>query len=390
MARGRKGGAVQSKIQMLLYGAQGCGKSTQALQLMYLKTHEGRPFRVLYLDGEAGSIDDMLPQLEADGINLDNLYIIYTQSLKEVNEFIKRATNKEPFYEFNENGDEDFDSMILDSDGNQFIPDAIVVDGTTVLNLSVKQGLIEFSKKRAIVKAERDKLLGDEKFVKVEGAGLELKDYNSINFKGQDLVLTLTASGLHYIITARETDEKIQIKDSDGKITSISTGKKIAEGFKEMGYNVKTEIRLYRDDDEPEIVKAYVVKDRTKTYNAGNIIEDPSLLSFQAVIDSTKNFKENVVQNGLHEAVKKEMKEVEKEVLNVTEDDNNDVPWGNDSDSTKENIDDLKKELKGKMSALSVKMKEEMKQKLVDNDLPLAFKNVTDIEVIKKALSLFN
>lgn len=238
MATARKGGKVQSKIQMLLFGKQGCGKSTIASQFLYLKRPDGKPFRVLFLDGEAGSIDDMLETIENDEINMDNLYIVYTQSLKEVNDYIKKATNKEPFYELDENGKENFSNMILDADGEQFIPDAIVVDGTTVLNLSVKQGLVEFSKKRANVKAERDKLLGEEKFVKVEGAGLELKDYNAINFKGQDLVLTLTGSGLHYIITARETDEKIQIKQPDGTTTSVVTGKKIAEGFKDMGLSL--------------------------------------------------------------------------------------------------------------------------------------------------------
>jgi hypothetical protein len=273
--------------------------------------------------------------------------------------------------------------MILDSDGEQFIPDAIVVDGTSVLNLSVKQGLIEFSKKRANVKAERDKLLGEEKFVKVEGAGLELKDYNSINFKGQDLVLTLTGSGLHYIITARETDEKEQVKDSEGKITSIATGKKIPEGFKEMGYNVKTEMRLYRDEDEPEVVKAYVKKDRTHTYPNGSIVEDPSLFAFQTVIDKTKDHNEVVVQNRLHDAIKKELKETEKEVL------------GEETDTTitNENIEDLIKQVLDRMTELgsTPKSKQVTKIKLQEANLPIApsgFKNTKDITILKRALEV--
>jgi GTPase SAR1 family protein len=383
MATARKGGKVQSKIQMLLYGEQGTGKSTISSQLLYLKRPDGKPFRVLFLDGESGSIDDMLESIENDGINLDNLYIVYTQSLKEVNDYIKRATNKEPFYELDDDGKEDFDKMVLDADGEQFIPDAIVVDGTTVLNLSVKQGLVEFSKKRANVKAERDKLLGEEKFVKVEGAGLELKDYNTINFKGQDLVLTLTGSGLHYIITARETDEKISIKDEDGKITSIATGKKIPEGFKEMGYNVKTELRLFRDENDPELVKAYVVKDRTKTYKNGDTIEDPSLFAFQAVIDKTKDHDEVVVQNRLHDAIKKELKETEKEVL------------GEDTDisTTNEDVEDLIKQVLDRMTQLgsTPKSKQETKIKLQEAGLPTApsgFKNTKDIVMLKKALEI--
>jgi len=385
MATARKGGKVQSKIQALLFGEQGCGKSTIASQFMYLKRPDEKPFRVLYLDGEAGSIDDMIEDIEKDGINMDNLYIVYTQSLKEVNEYIKRATNKEPFYELDEEGNEDFDKMILDADGEQFVPDAIVVDGTTVLNLSVKQGLVEFSKKRANVKAERDKLLGDEKFVKVEGAGLELKDYNSINFKGQDLVLTLTGSGLHYIITARETDEKKTIINSKGEEVTVTTGKKIPEGFKSMGYNVKTEIRLFRDVEEPELVKAYIVKDRTKTYKNGEIIEDPSLFAFQSVIDRTKDNKDVVVQNRLHDAIKKELKETEKEVLG---DDFTDKS----SENTNSEIETIREELMEKFkSVTSPKQKETAKAKFKENDMPISpsgYKNIQNIEVLKKAIEI--
>jgi len=380
MATARKGGKVQSKIQMLLFGLQGSGKSTIASQFLYLKRPDGKPLRVLYLDGESGSIDDMLEAIENDNINLENLYIVYTQSLKEVNQYIEKATKKEPFYELDDKGKEDFDKMILDADGEQFIPDAIVVDGTSVLNLAVKQGIIEFSKKRANVKAERDKLLGEEKFVKVEGAGIELKDYNTINFKGQDLVLTLTGSGLHYIVTAREVDEKISIKDSEGKITSISTGKKIPEGFKGMGYNVKTEMRLFREEDDMELVKAHVIKDRTKTYQNGEIVEDPSLFAFQTVIDKTKDHKDVVVQNRLHDAIKQELKETEKEIL------------GNEIDEEtidKNNIDDieiLKNQLMDKLKSLSPKEKETAKEKLRVKGLPISFKSVTNIDIIKNAL----
>jgi hypothetical protein len=384
MATGRKGGKVQSKIQMLLFGEQGTGKSTMASQLLYLKRPDGKPFRVLFLDGEAGSIDDMLESIENDGINLDNLYIVYTQSLKEVNQYIEKATKKEPFYELDDEGKEDFENMILDADGEQFIPDAIVVDGTSVLNLAVKQGVIEFSKKRANVKAERDKLLGEEKFVKVEGAGIELKDYNTINFKGQDLVLTLTGSGLHYIITARETDEKVSVKGDDGQITSIATGKKIPEGFKGMGYNVKTELRLYRDKDDPELVKAYVVKDRTKTYKNGEIVEDPSLFTFQTIIDKTKEHKDVVIQNRLHDAIKNELKETEKEVLGKDED---------IEEPSNENTDELVQQILDRMSELgsTPKSKQETKIKLQKADLPTApsgFKIIKDVNILKKALEI--
>lgn len=388
MATARKGGKVQSKIQMLLYGQQGCGKSTISSQFLYMKRPDGKPFRVLYLDPENGSIDDMLEKIEEDGIDLGNLYIVYTQSLKEVNEYINKATKKEPFYELDDEGEET-DIMVLDADGEQFVPDAIVVDGTTILNLSVKQGLVEFSKKRADVKAKRDGLLGDEKFVKIEGAGLELKDYNAIGFKGQDLVLTLTGSGLHYIITAREIDEKETVKGSDGKDVTRNTGKKIPEGFKNMGYNVKTEIRLYRDESDPEIVKAFVVKDRTKTFNNGSIIDDPSLFPFQAVIDRTKDYKDGNIQNRLHDAIKKELKQTEKEVLGESYEES----VSEKTNTSKVDMEDIKQEISEKMKSLSPAKKEDVKNKLREGNLPSTpsqIKACTDLELLKKVLEVLN
>jgi hypothetical protein len=188
---------------------------------------------------------------------------------------------------------------------------------------------------------------------------------------------------LHYIITARETDEKVSVKDSDGKITSVATGKKIAEGFKEMGYNVKTELRLFRDENDPELVKAYVVKDRTKTYRNGETVEDPSLFAFQAVIDKTKDHSNVVVQNRLHDAIKQELKETEKEVLGTEVED-----VKNTTQENVENIEVLKDKLMNRLTSLTPKEKQDMKEKFKENGLPLTFKSVNDIDVIKKAMEL--
>ena len=78
MARARKATQTQSKLQMILFGEEGTGKSTLALQLAYFKRPDGKPFRVLYIDNENGSIDDFIGGLEADGINTENIYIVYT------------------------------------------------------------------------------------------------------------------------------------------------------------------------------------------------------------------------------------------------------------------------------------------------------------------------
>lgn len=386
MAKARKASATQSKLGMILYGEQFTGKSTMAMQLAYFKRPDGKPFRVLYLDPETGSIDDYLPDLEANGVDLNNIYIVYTQSLAEVREYIAKVKNNEDFYELDDEGNET-DDIVLDADGKPFRVDAIVVDGTTILNLTTKQGLVEFSKKRNKIKAEKSGLVGDEKLVKIEGAGLELKDYNTINFKGQDLILDLAASGVHYIATARETDEKVTIKQDDGSTMSVITGKKIPEGFKELGYNAKTVIRMFRNEDGQ--VCAHVEKDRTHVHEDNVVIEDPTLIDWQAVIDKTKNNKEFVVKNDLTKSVEVEQKLYAKEVLGRVGVPEEELKANNDGQSSATEIETIKKEIIAKRNALSPVDKKKMKEKLEAAGLPTAYKNVTDIELLQKVLDMF-
>ena len=106
MAKARKASVTQSKLGMILYGEQFTGKSTMAMQLAYFKRPDGKPFRVLYLDPETGSIDDYLGELEANGVDLNNIYIVYTQSLGEVRQYIAKVKNNEDFYELDDEGNE--------------------------------------------------------------------------------------------------------------------------------------------------------------------------------------------------------------------------------------------------------------------------------------------
>lgn len=385
MAKARKASVTQSKLGMILYGEQFTGKSTMAMQLAYFKRPDGKPFRVLYLDPETGSIDDYLGELEANGVDLENIYIVYTQSLGEVREYIAKVKNGEDLYVLDEETGDETDEVLLDADGEPFRADAIVVDGTSILNLTTKQGLIEFSKKRNKVKADKDGLVGDARLVKIEGAGMELKDYQTINFKGQDLILDLMASGVHYIVTARETDEKETIKQADGSTMSVTTGRKIPDGFKGMTYNVKTEVRMFRNEDG--VVCAHVKKDRTHTHEDNIIIEDPTLVDWQVVIDKTADKKTFVVKNDLTKAVDVEQNIYSKEILGKVGEPAND-------ESTEENnsgvdIEAMKKEIITKKNALSPVDKKEMGDKLKAAGLPTAFKNVTDAAVLQKVLDMF-
>lgn len=381
MAKARKASVTQSKLMMILFGEPFTGKSTLASQLSYFKRPDGKPFRILYLDPESGSIDDYLEGLEANGVNLENIYIVYTQSLGEVRQYIAKVKNNEDFYELDEDGCET-DDVVLDADGEPFRADAIVVDGATILNLTTKQGLVEFSKKRNKVKADNDSLIGDARLVKIEGAGLELKDYQTINFKGQDLILDLMASGVHCIVTARETDEKVT-KEIEGKRESVVTGRKIPDGFKGMDYNAKTVIRTFVDS-ETGMVCAYVDKDRTGVHKKGEIIEDPTLLDWQVVIDKTADKKEFVLKNDLTKAVDVEQDIYSKEVLGSVGAPATSVP--EDTTTPVNEADALRDEITTFIKGLTPPQKTEMKKKLTDAKLPTAFKSVTDVAVLQKVL----
>lgn len=388
MATARKASKTQSKIAMVLYGEQFTGKSTMAMQLAYFKRPDGKPFRILYLDPESGSIDDYLPDLESNGVDLGNIYIVYTQSLGEVQSYIKKARNGEDYYELDDDGNET-DEVVVDADGEPFRPDAIVIDGTTILNLSTKQSLVEFSKKRNSVKAKAQGLVGEERLVKIEGAGLELKDYNTINFKGQDLILDLMACGKHFIVTARETDEKVSVKQADGSVTSVATGRKKPDGFKDLGYNAKTVIRMFRDEDGQ--VCAHVEKDRTHVHEDNAILVDPTLVDWQSVIDKTAKNKEFVVKNSLVQSVEKEQDIYAREILGSAGkpvDNTEDTP--NESNNSTDELTSIKEQISAIQKSLNPVQKSKAKAALTEAGLPTAIKSVTDIEVLRKCFEIIS
>lgn len=138
MAKARIASKTQSKLGTILFGEPFTGKSTLASQLAYFKRPDGKPFKILYLDPESGSIDDYLDGLESNNVDIGNIYIVYTQSLGEVRQYIAKVKNDEDFYEIDDDGNET-DTVVVDADGNPFRADAIVVDGATILNLTTKQ-----------------------------------------------------------------------------------------------------------------------------------------------------------------------------------------------------------------------------------------------------------
>lgn len=374
--------SVRKKIRMLIYGEQFTGKSTFASQFAYFKRDDGTDFRVLYIDTEGGSMDNIIDDLRSNGVKEQNFLIASTQSLAEVLDYIKKITDNEDFIDEN-------DEVILDSYGAPFRVDALVIDSATILNIVARQGLAEFSKRRAKVKAEAAGLVGDAKAVKVEGAGMELKDYNTLNYKGQSLILDLNASGVNYIVTCREKNETESVKDDNGQISSIPTGRKIPDGFKGQEYNVDTEIRLFRSPDDDSVVMAYFVKDRTKLHGSCETVENPSLLEYREILDKSAANKEYIIKNGLNDAVKTEM-ELTMRDLGIDEEKTAKKEANEEAEaSAGPTVDTLRNKARKLISDCTNPVKKANAQKAVkDAGLPTAFSKVTDINVMKQIVSI--
>lgn len=380
MARARVGSTIKKKLGMVVYGDPFTGKSTFASQFLYMHNEDGSPMKVLYIDCESGSIDYYIDEIEAKGGNVEELYIVYTQSLGEVINLIDKIKNDEDFYLIDEDGEES-DEVFLDKSGKPWRPDAMVIDGITVLSSTVKQGLVEFSKKRAKVKADDAGLIGDARLVKIEGAGMELKDYNSVKFKQSNLILSLISSGIHWICTAREADEKVYEKDAEGKQIAVPTGKKVPEGFgKDCVFNAHTSIRFTRDEYGDVI--AICDKDRSLVH-PNETISNPQLTDWQVVIDKSVGKKEFVVKNDLESAVATEQEIYTKEIMGSAGVSN----VAPSASSAKGIIDEINAVMKG----LTADGRTEKKNALTAASLPAtpsAIAKITDTTTLNKILEI--
>jgi hypothetical protein len=385
MATGRGGSSIKTKLGFLVYGEQGTRKSSFCLEALKLVNEDGRPFRVLYIDAEQGSVDTYLDFYEEAGYDLRNIYIVYTQSLSEVREFIKRAKNNEDFYDFDEETGEETDTVYLDADGMPFRPDMVVVDGVTLLYIARQQSMIEFSKKRATVRAQKNEVVGMAKEVAIEGAGLEIKDYNTLKFDGQDLILDLLACGKHFAVTCREEDEKEQYKDKNGEIKMMATGRKQPTGFKDIRYNVKTVIRLFKDTDG--VIKGHIEnKDRTLVHQQDEIIIEPSMTDWQSVITKNKSKKNFTVANNLNNAVEIERKSIEKDNAKFDEAYEDEVK--NPLTSELKSAEDYHVAIKKAIEKLTPTDKAKRSTECASAGLPKAYQKLTDLNQLKTYLDI--
>lgn len=319
MAQARRGGQIQSKLGFLIYGNKGTWKSSLATELGDMLNEKGDKMKVLYIDTENGSIDDLLNQKAAEGIDVSNIYVVYTTSFEEVADFIKQAKSanaKTPIVNrYIDDSGKVVNEPLANEDGSYFIPDAIVVDSLSVLYDSQVQAITQFSQKRAGVRANRNGLVGAEKAVAIEGAGMEIKDYQTLDFRGKELVLDLMASGKHFVVTAREKAVKQSVKGENGQIQMVDTGEVVPQGFKQVDYNVKTVLHTKVDEDGT-VIAIVEDKDRTRVKSQGEIIQNPTLLDWQGVVTNNVDKKEFLVKNSLQEGIEKE---IEYQVKSVVE-----------------------------------------------------------------------
>lgn len=379
----RQGGLIKPKLNILFYGATGCGKSTQALEIAKFKREDGTPFRVVVFDIESGGMDECVEELAMQGIDVSNIVILYTQSLSEVEFYVAKIAKGETLYYLDEDGEET-DDEILDAYGEKFTADAVVVDGTSVLKLTNTQSLLQLSQKRNKIKAKNNGATAEEIYVATQNAGLELKDYSQLNYAGQRLVLSLMALPVHVILTAREKDEMVSSRDANGQFTSTPTGKKLPDSFKGIDYNIKTMIRMFRNDDD-EVCYA-VEKDRTKTFSVGDVVVNPSLLAFEKSISKGAGRKEFAIRNDLDDAIKKDRQIFEQEVLG---DIANETVVASTDNSV--NADSLVNSINDVMRNLSQADRDKKKASLISAGLPgtpAGIKKITDTSVLNKILEI--
>ena len=315
MAQARRGGQIQSKLGFLIYGDKGTWKSSLAAQLGDMKNEAGEPMKVLYIDTENGSIDDLLNYKASQGIDVSNIYVVYSTSLEEVKEIVKQAKDcnvNKPIMLFDSQTNQNF--TLDNEDGSPFIPDAIVIDSLTVLYDSCIDALNQFSKKRGGVRATKKQMSGAEKVVAIEGAGMEIKDYQSLALRGKELILDLMATGKHFVVTTREAEETRSEKNDDGQFVSIKTGKLLPQGFKQVDYNVKTILHTFINEDG-EVCAQVESKDRTRVKEQNEIIVNPSLLDWQVIVSGNKDKQEFLVKNSIAESVAQEIKYQEKKTV---------------------------------------------------------------------------
>ena len=383
MAKARSGSTVKKGLKFFLYGKEGSRKSSFALDFMKMYNEAGRPLRVFYLDTEFGSIDNYLGELEAEGVDLANLFIVYGNTYEEAEEWLGKAISDEDIYYDDEDGEE---VLALDADGEPFRADAIIVDSITPILDTVKYGMIKTSEKRARLKTKKKEgTNATDVFVAEATAGMEFKDYDKLQAKGKNLLRSLiTRTNKYVCVIAREKDKKEQVKDGSN-FKSVKIGV-MPDAPKDAAYEFFTVIHMIEDEETLDITGQIERKDRTLTFQRGEIMENPSPILWQSVITGNKGKKEVQTNNKDYEEIVVDQAKAmyggrapdEKSKKSNTKED---TPV--DEKSLAETFENIR-------SGLSPSKKQGLSAQLSKAKLPKITKNIVDIEVLTKMVEVAN
>jgi hypothetical protein len=387
MARARQGVSIKKGLKMFVYGAFGTRKSSFCLDTIRMTDENGKPLRVAYIDAEGGSIDNFLSDLEEDGVDLRNIFVIYTSSYSEVEDYVNRIVNNEPLYEIDDEGSET-DVVVLDSDGNQFIADVIVLDSSTVIMDTQKFAKIKTSEKRAKLRVSKNEnATALEKFVAESTAGMEFKDFDKLNQEGKNLLQGLVTKTDKYVfVTAREKDETEQVKTIDG-FKSVKTGNKLPNTFKDAEYEFFTVLHLYEDEYDGKFKARVVRKDRTGMFKQNEVIEDPKASLWQSIIDHNKDRADVAKKESYNSAVYKDFKKENKDYVKLIEEDEQNSGI-EDFDIESEDSQIIVKELTELRGGMTPQQRTRLGKAFTDKKLPAKPSDVKSIEQLEKMLEV--
>nr|WP_278430818.1 hypothetical protein [Brevibacillus laterosporus] len=378
MAKAKRGSVIKKGLKFFLYGKQGTWKSSFALDFMKMKNEDGRPLRVGYIDCETGSIDNYLGDMSDQGIDLNNLLLVYTTSYVEVEEWATKMMNDEDLFVENDDGELE---VALNAEGNPFRVDVIVVDGITIISHNVKFAAIGVSEKRAKFKAITQVKSATEQFVAEATAGLEFKDYDKIKMKGKNLLRSLiTGTDKYVCVTAREKVKKEMRKDVDGKMQLVEVGV-VPDTWDGAEYEFYTVLHHYENEDGT--IKAQIDrKDRTKVFVQNEILDNPTPLYWQSVIDDNKGKKSNVVKESIESSISKDENLISNGISGLS---------SNEKEveiTALETVEDYYNVIDKHIKSLSDQKKKALRPKVQKVNLPMDYKSIEYIEKLKQFLKV--
>ena len=144
---------------------------------------------------------------------------------------------------------------------------------------------------------------------------------------------------------------------------------------------------MFRDDDDPDVVKMRVDKDRTGIFAPGQIVEDPSILDFQELIN--KKGTGFVPKNSMEQAIEIESKMYQKQAGILDEDE--EAPFDTSSQQSvtpSVSADDLKKQIKTYRDKMGVPQRKALGEKLKAEEIPTSLSKVDDTTILSRIVTI--